>query len=122
MDKQSLINEYAELLGKSSANAYFEAVAESSEGLERRAQSYGMTVEQFKDAFTTSDITKAHKTLGRIVEAIEARDLQALKDRLWYDNKISRKFFTAYTGVELGKTDKSMRLAIDQWAAQGVLV
>jgi glycosyltransferase involved in cell wall biosynthesis len=47
----------------------------------------------------------------------EIKDIGLLKELLWYQNKKYCGFFQESTGVDLGKTDKSMRLAIDKWGA-----
>jgi hypothetical protein len=53
----------------------------------------------------------------KLDHAIQRKDIGLLKELLWYENKKYRGFFQESTGVDLGKTDKSMRLAIDKWGA-----
>lgn len=55
------------------------------------------------------------KGLRKLYSAIMEKDEKQLKELLWYQNKNYRAIFEEETGVKLGKTDKSMRIAIDDW-------
>jgi len=74
-----------------------------------------------EDEFLAScwDADRKHHmaVLADLHSLIEHCDADRLKSRLWYQNKASRSYFEAVTGVRLGKSDKTMRAAIDAWIA-----
>jgi hypothetical protein len=77
-------------------------------------------VEGFVAASKANERARHEQQLTTFHREIESRDADKLKSRLWYQNKVSRAYFEAVTGVNLGKTDKSMRPAVDEWASRDV--
>lgn len=69
----------------------------------------------FKHQYKINCFLGILKGLRRLYTAINEKDGKQLKELLWYQNKNYRAIFEEETGVKLGKTDKSMRIAIDDW-------
>ena len=57
-----------------------------------------------------------------LVESIDDKDMEYLLRILHFDNKISLKFFEDYTGISLGRTNKKIEAALEEWSEGAVSI
>lgn len=73
--------------------------------------------EDFVIRYKIRTVTGFLRSLYKLFSAIGEKSYEKLESLLWYQNKNLRKIFELETGVKLGTSDKSMRLALKNWLA-----
>lgn len=92
------------------------AVWEQSQLLElQRDEDWHTYTDDQRERIVADVKNRAHTCVERLLQAMDARDLDTIRSFLWKSNKQSCDLFARVTGLKLGRRQKSIDAALRQW-------